>query len=486
MTKITEATTAAYQRVSELPDPQILPVVKYPRTPGYRPRPEDNPYNAWAWRCDIPGAPFGKLAGRKVAVKDNVAVAGVPMRNGTKILHSYVPEFDATIVTRILDAGGHIVGKTSVEDMCFSGSSVTSSDGPVRNPKDETRITGGSSSGSGALVSAGLVDMAIGGDQGGSIRIPSSFTGIVGLKPTYGLVPYTGASAIDPTVDHLGPMARNVADCALLLEVIAGYDEGRDPRQIPNIQVPEYSKLLNQSVGRMKAGLLKEGFDICTDDRVKSLVRQVAQRLAEHEGISVSDTSVPLHSDGGAVWMVCAGQGAYHCMIRDGGAGYFSKGFYPVSLTESTLHGVASAPHDVQPLVKFYSMYAEFMTQVYGQGNKFYGKANNLVMEMTRQYDAALQEFDVIIMPTMPYLATKIPPADVSFTDFNHHCLSMAANTMPLNLTGHPAISVPVGLLPAEDGAQLPVGLMIVGRKFDDVTVLQMAHAVELTVATHM
>nr|KAG5700744.1 hypothetical protein BaRGS_029109 [Batillaria attramentaria] len=337
MAKNAEGVTAAYQRVSEFPDTS-LPVVRYPRTPGYRPGPDDNPYNA----C---GAAEGKLSGRTVGIKDNTAVAGVPMRNGSKILENYVPEFDATVVTRILDAGGRIIGKTSVEDMCSSGSSITNSDGPVRNPRDESRIAGGSSSGSGALVAAGLVDMAIGGDQGGSIRIPASFTGIVGLKPTYGLVPYTGASTLDPSIDHLGPMARTVSDCALLLEVIAGYDDGRDPRQFPGMTVPQYSKLIEASV---------------------------------------------------------------------------------------------SGKRDLPPAVKFHALYSEYMTQLYGRANKFYAKANNLKMELTRQYDAALQKFDVLVMPTMPFVAPKIPPAGISY-----------------------------------------LGMMIVGKKFDDVTVLQMARAVE-------
>nr|KAG5700742.1 hypothetical protein BaRGS_029107 [Batillaria attramentaria] len=295
-----------------------------------------------AWRCDIRGAAEGKLSGRTVGIKDNTAVAGVPMRCGSKILENYVPEFDATVVTRILDAGGHIVGKTSLEDMCISGSSVTSSDGPV---------------------AAGLVDFAVGGDQGGSIRIPASFTGIVGLKPTYGLVPYTGAWAGEPTVDHLGPMARTVADCALLLEVMAGYDDGRDPRQYPGITPPEYSKLINNDTSGKKVGMLQEGFEVCKEDSVPRIVRGVLNTMSK-AGLSVSELSIPLHKDG---------------------VGYYSKGFYPMSLQEATRRGVTSRPHDIPPLVKCFSLYGEYMTQLYGHGNKFYAKANNLVVELTRQ-----------------------------------------------------------------------------------------------------
>ncbi|KAK7488414.1 hypothetical protein BaRGS_00020388, partial [Batillaria attramentaria] len=430
-----------------------------------------------AWRCDIRGAAEGKLSGRTVGIKDNIAVAGVPMRCGSKILEHYVPEFDASIVTRILDAGGHIVGKTAVEDMCMSGSSVTSADGPVTNPHDVTRIAGGSSCGSAVLVACGLIDFAIGGDQGGSVRIPASFTGIVGLKPTYGLVPYTGAWAGEPTVDHLGPMARTVADCALLLEVIAGYDDGRDPRQFPSTTVPEYSKLFDESVSGKKVGLLEEGFDSCTEDIVKTIVRDASNKLTE-AGMTVTELSIPLHRDGSAILEVTSGQAAYHCLL-DGGVGYYAKGFYPVSLLEAMHRGISAQPHDLHPLVKFRCLSGEYMTQTYGRSNKFYAKANNLVMELTRQYDAALHKFDVIVMPTMPYLATKLPPADCSLADLYQHAESMCDNVMPFNSTGHPALAINAGFAPTDDGKQLPVGMMIVGRKFDDVTVLQVARAVE-------
>ena len=204
--------------------PDELPPVRYARTPGERPAPEENPLGAWYVRTHIEGSGSGKLAGRSVALKDNVMLAGVPMMNGTRLLEGYVPPVDATIVTRILDEGGVIAGKAVCEAFCFSGGSHTSESGPVRNPHDPTRHAGGSSSGSAALVAAGEVELAIGGDQGGSIRMPSSFCGTVGMKATHGLVPYTGILSLEPTIDHVGPITANVADNALLLEVIAGAD----------------------------------------------------------------------------------------------------------------------------------------------------------------------------------------------------------------------------------------------------------------------
>ena len=218
---------AAYNIIDAMPD--NLPEVKYARTPGRRPLPEENKFNAWYIKTTVLGAPEGKLKGRTVVLKDNIMLAGVPMMNGAATLEGYVPNIDATVVTRILDAGGTIVGKAHCESFCLSGGSHTSASGPVHNPRKMGYSAGGSSSGSAALVAAGEVDMALGGDQGGSIRIPASFCGIYGMKPTHGLVPYTGIMPIEIFVDHTGPMTANVADNALLLEVLAGPD-GYDPR----------------------------------------------------------------------------------------------------------------------------------------------------------------------------------------------------------------------------------------------------------------
>src|SRR5258708_23454029 len=218
----------AYDLVDDMVAP--LPEVKYPRAPGVRPQPDDNPYGAWAVKPRIQGARLGKLTGKRVASKDNVCVAGVPMMNGASILEGYVPEIDATIVTRMLDEGADILGKSVCEYYCASGGSHTSANGVVENPTVPGHNAGGSSSGSTALVMANLVDMATGGDQGGSIRIPASYGGAVGLKPTHGLVPYTGIFAVELTVDHAGPITRTVADNALMLEVMAGSDD-LDPRQ---------------------------------------------------------------------------------------------------------------------------------------------------------------------------------------------------------------------------------------------------------------
>ncbi len=254
------------------------PEVRYARRPGRRPPPEDNPLGAWYWQSRVTGAPSGALAGKRVVLKDNIALAGVPMMNGCAALTGYVPEFDATVATRILDAGGEILGKAVCENLCLSAGSHTAATGPVRNPHDPTRTTGGSSSGCGALVAAGACDLAVGGDQGGSIRVPAALCGIYGLKPTFGLVPYTGAFPLDMSVDHLGPMGRSVRDVATLLEVIAGPD-GCDPRQA-GAEVRPYVAGLAQPVSGLRIGVLDEGFGHPGGDpEVDASVRAAAEVL---------------------------------------------------------------------------------------------------------------------------------------------------------------------------------------------------------------
>src|SRR6185369_11577614 len=266
-----------------------IPAVKYPRGQFHRPSVEENPHGAWYVKTSIKGKPGGKLAGRRVALKDNVCLAGVPMMIGAELLEGYVPDVDATVVERILDAGGEIAGKAVCEYYCVSGGSHTSSTGPVHNPRKRGYTTGGSSSGSAALVAAGDVDMAIGGDQAGSIRIPASHCGIVGLKPTYGLVPYTGIAPLEITLDTCGPMTADVRDNALLLEVIAGPD-GIDSRQY-QAKPRRYTDALEGGVKGLRIGVLKEGFGHPNSEPdVDARVRDAAQRLAKL-GATVADVS---------------------------------------------------------------------------------------------------------------------------------------------------------------------------------------------------
>ncbi|OWF53896.1 Amidase [Mizuhopecten yessoensis] len=458
-----KGTMDVYQRISEIPEPQLP--VKYPRTPGHK----ETKDNSWYWRCDIKGADIGKLAGKTIGVKDNVAVAGVPMMNGNKQLEGYTPEFDATIVTRMLDAGGRIVGKTTCEDLCLSGTSWTSSNGPIPNPYSPTRAAGGSSSGSASLVARGEIDMAIGADQGGSIRIPCSWCGIVGFKPTFGLIPYTGAVPIEMTVDHLGPMTRTVADCALLLEVLAGYDDGTDPRQPPDITVPPYSTLLTKGVEGKRVGILTEGFN-GVDVGVSKCVKDASYRLRE-AGAVVEEVSIPLHTDGFAIWLPIS-YGAYNMMIKGNGNGENWKGHYCTSMQEALARGYNLRPHDFSLPCKMLAVSCEYMVRNYQ--NKFYAKAQNLNRLLTQAYDQALQTYDVLVMPTLPCTAMELPTTDTPVLETLRLTFGMMKNTAPFNATGHPALTVNAGSCEG-----LPVGIMFVGRSFDDLMVLRMAHAFE-------
>ena len=462
---------ASYERIDQLVEPK--PAVKYPRSPGYRPEATENPLGAWYYKCSINGARGGKLKGRTVVIKDNVCVAGVPMMNGASVLEGYVPDVDATVVTRILDAGGEIVGKAVCENLCFSGGSHTNDTGPVRNPHNTEYSTGGSSAGSAALVAAGEVDMAIGGDQGGSIRMPASWSGIYGLKPTHGLVPYTGAFPIELTLDHLGPMTRNVTDCATLLEVIAGPD-GMDPRQV-NVKSERYNRALTGDIADLRIGVVSEGFDWpdMSENDVDSCVRESAQ-LLKTLGATVEEVSIPLHRDGIHIWNGVAIEGATALMIKGNGMGTNWKGYYNTSLLDVYARGRLTRPNDLSETTKLVMLMGQYMEDNYH--GRYYAKAQNLGWKLRQAYDAVLEDFDVLVMPSTPMKATRIPPSDATREEVIARALEMLNNTAPFDVTGHPAMNVPCAM---SDGR--PVGMMMVGRHFDESTVLRAAHAFEQT-----
>jgi amidase len=445
--------------------------VKYPRGVGQRPGPEENRHNAWYWKCAIKGAPAGKLAGKKVAIKDNVCVAGIPMMNGTAVLEGFVPDVDATIVTRILDAGGEIAGKAVCESLCFSGSSFTSDTGPVLNPHDPTRSAGGSSSGSAALLAAGEVDLAIGGDQGGSIRIPSAWCGVTGLKPTYSLVPYTGVFPIELTLDHVGPMARTAAEVALLLEVIAGRDEF-DPRQ-KEVRPQAYTQALKSDVNGLRFGIVQEGFgwEGASEKDVDQMVQEAAQKFSKLGG-KVTTVSVPLHRDGLHVWTPIAVEGATMLMVKGNSMGTNWKGYYTTGLLDAFARGWQSRANDLSETTKLVVLLGQYMQDRYH--GRYYAKAQNLAHTLRAAYDAALGEVDLLVMPTLPMKATRLPRPDAGRAEYVARALEMIPNTCPFDVTGHPALTVPCG---KSEG--LPVGMMLIGRHWEDGTLLRAGHAFE-------
>jgi amidase len=458
----------AYDVVEDMVAPLLE--VKYPRTPGIRPQPEDNPYGAWAVTTRIEGARRGKLSGKRVAIKDNVCVAGVPMMNGASILEGYVPEIDATIVTRMLDEGAEILGKSVCEYYCASGGSHTSANGVVENPLMPGHNAGGSSSGSTALVMANIVDMATGGDQGGSIRIPASYCGAVGLKPTHGLVPYTGVFAVELTLDHAGPITRTVADNALMLEVMAGPD-GLDPRQSGAPAQP-YTQALAKGVAGLRIGIVPEGFGLAgAEAEVDARVREAGERLA-HTGAHVRNISVPLHSAGAAIWTPIFLEGATDLMMRGNAYGTNMKGVFLESLMDAHARWRDRAD-ELSETLKLGILTGHYMSS--RNRGRYYGKAQNLNRLLTADYNRALGEVDLLLMPTTPMATTRLPGINATREEIIGRAFEMVGNTAPTCVTGHPAISIPVGK--TSDGR--PIGAMLIARHLDEMTLYRAAAALE-------
>ncbi|MCC5860050.1 MAG: amidase [Ectothiorhodospiraceae bacterium] len=471
------ASLAVYARLDEYAD-ELLPV-KYPRASvGYRPVGDDNPGNGWAWKCSIPGADKGPLAGRTVGIKDNVLVAGVPMLNGSPVMEGYVPREDATVVTRLLDAGAHIVGKTAVPAFCFDGGGCTGYPDPQpENPYKPGYMAGSSSNGSAVVVMKGEADMALGGDQGGSIRLPGSWSGCYGLKPTKGLVPYTGIFPIERTLDHTGPMARSAEDCALMLQVIAGAD-GLDPRQY-DVRTDDYVAALGENLSGVRIGLLREGFGIpdMSESDVDEAVRQAAAVL-EKTGASVSEVSVPMHADGLVIWSAIATEGATDLMISGDAFGTNAGGHYSTDLVDFFGRARRARAQDFSQTVKATVLAGHYMITRYHR--RYYAKAQNLGRRLRREYDAALQSVDLLVMPTTPMKAMP-KPADRSLATVLGSALGNLYNTAPFDVTGHPAMNVPAGV---SDG--LPVGMMLVGRHWEDAIVLKAANAFQVKTGTQV
>ncbi len=458
---------AAYNLIDAMPD--NLPQVRYPRTPGYRPTGQENARNAWYIKTTVEGAAEGRLKGRTIVLKDNIMLAGVRMMNGAATLEGYMPDIDATVVERILDAGGTIIGKAHCESFCLSGSSHTNATGPVHNPYKMGTSAGGSSSGSAVLVAVGEADMALGGDQGGSIRMPASFCGIYGMKATHGLVPYTGIMPIEITVDHVGPMTRNVADNALLLEVLAGPD-GYDPRQY-NVQTQPYSALLEGGVAGMRIGVVTEGFrQPNAEAEVNASVHAAAARLASL-GAVVEEVSIPMHLLGGALWTPIGVEGLTQTMMHGDGYGVSRPDLYVTSLMDFHRNWRTRA-NEMSETTKLFTLLGTYIRKHHG--SRYYGKATNITRLLRAAYDAALAQYDLLLMPTTPIKAAAFPPRGAPREQIIDHALNMISNTAPFDITHHPAMAIPCGM---SDG--LPLSMMLIGKHWDEATIYRAAYAFE-------
>jgi amidase len=455
------------------------PMYSSARKSGRKPGREEDPLNAWMWKCQIPGASEGLLAGKTVSFKDHIAVAGVPMSFGSFALEGFIPDFDATVVTRVLEAGGTIVGKNVMNGLSGgygTGGGIGDYGRPL-NPHNPEHVTGGSSSGSGAAVAAGQVDISFGGDQGGSIRIPAAFCGIVGLKPTFGLVSHFGIGfGSDQSIDYTGPMARTVEDAAAALQATAGHDP-YDPRQTRDVPLTvDALGGLTGGVSGLRIGIVKEGFT-GAEEAVHDLVMAATEVLAK-AGATVSEISIPEHLQMRAA-QEALGEGPLS-LFKTGFFGAFTRTYYPASLIAAINQMWASHADILAPRTKMALISAELARRQYH--GRVYAKGQNVRPTYIKAYDDALANVDVLVMPTCIMTAPKNHRPGSHLEAVEDNLMAMARggsrNTQPFNYTGHPALAVPVG----KSSAGLPASMQLIGRFFDDPLLLRVAYAYEHSV----
>ncbi|KAJ4316268.1 hypothetical protein N0V94_005547 [Neodidymelliopsis sp. IMI 364377] len=469
------------EHILELPDYVVRPDVEtYPREQLRRPSNSEQDFgHAWAHKFLIRGNPTGgTLRGKTVCLKDNIAVAGVPQFFGTDAIPAWTPEADATVVKRAYEAGADIVGTTVCENFCNSTSSFTSAQGMVHNPYAKGYSAGGSTSGGSALVGAGLVDIVIGADQGGSIRVPSSFCGCVGLKPTHGLVPYTGISSGDSINDHAGPIARNVMDVALCLDAISGRDDFDDKTLgAPVHGSTRYAQRLQDSVVGMKIGILTEGFEHrLVNSKVKDVVLDAA-RSFERLGATVEQVALPLHLEGPAVWTI---QQRIAGTLGMMGHAHGRRGLF------STKYEAARQPWTNQTFQKLFPSTKNTIINGLSLLQNYpglYVKTMNIAQQMRDTYEKLFEEYDLLVMPTTPFVA----PTNVDWKrgdsplEALKPSMGITINTAIFDVTGHPALSLPVGFAPAKEDEKimLPVGMQLVGGIWQEQKILNAAFAWE-------
>lgn len=464
----------------------------YPRTNIHRPEGiEATAKGGWAWKATVKAMnpTSDLLKGVRVTLKDNIALAGVQCTNGTGAV-DWIPDVDATLTTRILDAGAIITGKAACENNCFGAVSDTSVTGPVHNPFADGYSCGGSSSGSARLVAIGECDVSVGADQGGSIRLPSANCGLVGLKPTWGLVPYTGVISLEATIDHVGPMARTTLECATLLEVIAGSD-GIDDRQPYNLapgsvkyseEIKTHLNIKDQPLKGIKIGVLEEGYqDPSTDPNVAATSRAAIEQF-KVLGAEVKPVSIPLHKESNVLWMVALPMAG----LRQGFLG-FPTGrkqlLFPDRATKIGAELSQEAFDSLGPGGQNIYLRGLFLGENFGA--PLQARCTNLLRKLNDEYDRALQDVDVLVMPTIIFPPVKLrkpeqmigQKEEMSPLTMLSRTIGATYNTSNFNSTGHPGLNLPVGFVPAQDDpkVKLPTGLQIVGRKFEDLTCLKIA-----------
>ncbi len=408
----------------------------------------------------------GPLAGVPVALKDNMCTRGVPTTCSSRILEGWLPPYDATVVERLAAAGAVVVGKTNLDEFAMGSSTENSAFGVTRNPLDPTRVPGGSSGGSAAAVAAGFAPLALGSDTGGSIRQPAALCGVVGVKPTYGAVSRYGLVAFASSLDQIGPFARTVSDAALLLEAIWGHDP-RDSTSIPE-PAAGLTEVLGRGVEGLRIGVIEE----LSGDGLEGIADDVRSRLGEAvsaldaAGATVETTSVPSTVYGLSAYYVIAPAEASSNLARYDGVRYGLRVDAPNAGDMNTATRTAGFGDEVKRRIMLgtYALSA-------GYYDAYYGKSQKVRTLIVQDFARAYEEFDLLLCPTAPTTAFPIgeKTADPMTMYLNDVC------TIPSNLAGHPAMSVPFGV--GDDG--MPVGVQVLAPAMGERTMFQAAAVLE-------
>lgn len=415
-------------------------------------------------RARAKGEDLGTLAGIPVAVKDNICTEGIKTTAASRMLQNFIPPYEATVVAKLKEAAMPILGKTNLDEFAMGSSTENSAFGPTRNPWDLSRVPGGSSGGSAAAVAAYSAPLALGSDTGGSIRQPAAYCGIVGLKPTYGRVSRYGLIAFASSLDQIGPMARNVRDCALLLNVIAGHDR-RDSTSV-SIEVPDYTDGLDEGVSGLRFGVVAEYMADGIDPAVRQAVLQVAGAL-EREGAEVSEVSLPNLEYALETYYLIAPAEASSNLARYDGVRYGFRANGAKDVVDMMSRTRAEGFGDE---VKRRIMLGTYALSA-GYYDAYYLRAQKVRTLIRRDIEEALEKVDLLLSPTTPATAFRLgekldDPLQMYLSDI---C------TITANLASVPAISVPCAT--CDEG--LPIGLQLMTGPFQEALLLRAAYACE-------
>lgn len=416
------------------------------------------------------GEEIGLLAGIPIAIKDNLCTQGVPTTCASKILQNFVPPYESTVTQKLIDAGAIMVGKTNLDEFAMGGSTETSAYAKTANPWDTSRVPGGSSGGSAAAVAGGECPIALGSDTGGSIRQPASFCGIVGMKPTYGLVSRYGLVAFASSLDQIGPFARSVEDAAILLNAIAGYDP-KDSTSL-KVEVPDYTQFLTPDLKGKRVGVIKETFGEGLDPEVEKTVNAAIDQL-KALGAEIKEISCPRFRYGIAAYYIIAPSEASANLARYDGVKYGARIEDAENLMEMytrTRSEGFGAEVKRRIMIGTYALSA-------GYYDAYYLKAQKVRTLIKQDFEKAFEEVDVLVSPTAPTTAFKL--GDKSQNPLSMYLIDLM--TIPVNLAGLPGMSVPCGF----DSQGLPIGLQIVGNVLREDQVFQVAYAYEQATEWH-